>query len=320
MAEINLSKLLSRNRNLISSISNLIELYQMPVSVWDMDGKVSINPHYQIDDPGSEMHPIMVGKDQIGLVKGGEAASPIAGLLNSAVNFEVEKRALGREVLDCYRELNLLYSLSEKLASSFHLKEIAMITLQEAHRLIPASLGAVLWVENDAEQDRCLASFGDDFALEAWLNPSESMERGVAQLGRAEIYNNLTADGSLSLGDSQIHSMICAPLTTKSQSKTKHLGAIFLASQSEVIYTSGDLELLNTVSTQAAPELEQAFLYEKELAEARRREAKIRSQIQELTIELDSAVLQKQYDEITNDERFKRLRTMSANLRQIMNS
>jgi hypothetical protein len=320
MAGIDLRKLVSRNRDLISGVIDLIALYQMPISVSDMDGNVLINPTGSPEDPASEAYPIMIESRQLGLVKGGEAASIIARLLSSAANFEVAKKALGREVLDRYRELNLLYNLSEKLASSFHPKEVAMITLKEANRLILASLGAVLWTVPGAEAGLRLAAIGDEIALEACLAPTQSLARTIAQSGRAEIVNNLTSNDRLSSAKGEVHSMICVPLKIKTKVRTKILGTIFLANQSVAMYTAGDLELLNTVATQAAPVLEYAFLHEKELAEAREREAILRRQIQELRIELDEAREEQQVAEITETEYFKRLRTKAANLRHIMSS
>ena len=56
---------------------------------------------------------------------------------------EVERRALATEVLNLYREVNLIYSFSEKLAALLDVERVARLTLEEARHLITATDGAM---------------------------------------------------------------------------------------------------------------------------------------------------------------------------------
>ena len=111
-----------------------------------------------------------------------------------------------------------------------------------------------------------------------------------------------------------IRSLICAPLASKNQT----LGAIVLVSQVPVIYTAGDLKLLTTLASQAAPAIENALLYEKTLREAQEREERLQRQVQELRIELDEARQKEKVAEIIGSDYYQRLRDRADTLRRII--
>ena len=56
---------------------------------------------------------------------GPERARAVAALLEHLAAREVERKALGAEVLHLYREINLIYSFSEKLAALLDLERVA---------------------------------------------------------------------------------------------------------------------------------------------------------------------------------------------------
>ena len=60
---------------------------------------------------------------------------------------EVERKALGAEVLHLYREINLIYSFSEKLAALLDVERVAQLTLQEARHLIVATDGVIMLLD-----------------------------------------------------------------------------------------------------------------------------------------------------------------------------
>ena len=62
---------------------------------------------------------------------------------------EVERKALGAEVLHLYREVNLIYGFSEKLAALLDLERVARLTLQQARHLIAATDGAIMLLDDE---------------------------------------------------------------------------------------------------------------------------------------------------------------------------
>ena len=66
---------------------------------------------------------------------------------------EVERKALGAEVLHLYREINLIYSFSEKLAALLDVERVAALTLREARHSIVATDGAVMLLDERRAAD-----------------------------------------------------------------------------------------------------------------------------------------------------------------------
>ena len=83
----------------------------------------------------------------LGSVSGGEHAKTVAAVLDHLVAREAERKALGAEVLHLYREVNLIYSFSEKLAALLELERVAALTLREGQHIIAASDGAIMLLD-----------------------------------------------------------------------------------------------------------------------------------------------------------------------------
>ncbi len=86
----------------------------------------------------------------------------VATLLDHLVTKEIERKALGSEVLHLYREINLIYSFSEKLAALLDVERVASLTLQEARQLIVATDGAIMLLDEASGALTSVAGFGDE--------------------------------------------------------------------------------------------------------------------------------------------------------------
>ena len=313
MTQIKLKRLLSERNQVVSIFRDLVDAANMVLSIQDGAGKVLLGA---VSDETLAQYPIRCGEDIIGWVVGQEQAAPIAALIGYLADKEAEKDALADAMLEHYRELNLLYNLSEKLAVSLELAPVAQMALNEARRLIKATGGAVMLLHDGRQEMEAVVIFGQGFQSQSNLKPGEGIIGTVALSGKAEIVNDVRLDARFS--DDQVltsvNSLVCAPLKTKNQV----LGVITLVSEVAIIYTAGDLKLLNTLASQAAPAIENALLYERTLREAREREARLQQQIQELRIELDQARQEKQVAEITESDYFQQLRSQADSLRQII--
>ena len=82
------------------------------VSIEDAEGRLL---HGVAPSDGAGRFPVMLGEARLGWVSGPVQAGTVARLLDHLVANEVERKALGAEVLHLYREINLIYSFSEKL-------------------------------------------------------------------------------------------------------------------------------------------------------------------------------------------------------------
>ena len=85
-----------------------------------------------------------------------------AALLEHLVAREGERKALGAEVLHLYREINLIYSFSEKLAALLDLERVARLTLQQARHLIVATDAVIMLLDDASGALTSVAGFGDE--------------------------------------------------------------------------------------------------------------------------------------------------------------
>src|ERR687885_1373622 len=125
MSQINLRRLIHKKEvaSLINDISNVMK---RPLCIWDAEGRVLMG-HDCTDSLNK--YPVQLADEVIGWVIGLENASVVASLLTYLANQELEKKALARETLDRYKEINLLYNISAKLSACFYLKELAEVLL-----------------------------------------------------------------------------------------------------------------------------------------------------------------------------------------------
>ncbi len=120
------------------------------VAVEDLEGRLLAGAAAA---PASGRFAVTNDGTPLGWVSGPAGAQAVATLLDHLVTKEVERKALGSEVLHLYREINLIYSFSEKLAALLDVERVAALTLREARHLIVATDGAVLLLDDDRPAD-----------------------------------------------------------------------------------------------------------------------------------------------------------------------
>jgi len=293
MARIKLKKLFADKNGAARALSNWLGATNARVAIQDVSGE------WLTDSALDGLKcAIELGGETLGWVVGADAER-VAALMTAIAANEAEKIALADEVLDKYREINLLYNLTEKLAATIELTQVASIALTESSRLIRAAAGEIILRDELGARLR-VAAFGA-FPSNA-SEPGERIATRVLETGKSEIVNAETGAPA---------SFLCAPL----KAQDRALGVILLVHESAIPYTAADLKLLTTVASQAAPPIENALLYEKTLREAREREAQLKKQIEALQIQIDEARTAKQVAEITETDYFQALREKADRLR-----
>jgi transcriptional regulator with GAF, ATPase, and Fis domain len=313
MARVKLKRLLSKRKKAAAILADLAAMNNLTLGIEDVEGKVLLG----VDgDDTLAKYPITCEGTVIGWVIGPENAAPIAGLIEHLAEKEAEKDTLADGTLEHYRELNMLYNLSEKLAASLEVVAVAQTALDEASRLITATGGYVMLLDEEQEIVHIVTTFGQVVQSPGKLKPGQGMIGQIAQTGKGEIVNDIQADPRYEPDGiyTTISSLVCAPL----KAKNKVTGSLVLVSEHAAAYTAKDLKLLNTLASQAAPAIENALLHEKTVQEAKEREKRLQRQIQELRIELDQARQDKQVAEITETDYFQQLRGEAEDLRKII--
>ncbi len=308
MARIKLKRLLKK-KEAVLVIKNLIKMMDISIGIKDTSDQLLLGDD-QADS--TDKYPIELETEVLGWVIGGEKAAAIAFLLNHLASKEVEKKNLADEVLDRYREVNLLYNLSEKLGASLELQAVVQVALTEASRLIASTDGMVMLTNEATAILEVVSVFGQNDDLKESIELGQGIIGNIAQSGKAEIVNDVLSDARAYETDNKIRSLVCTPLKTEQ----KVVGVIFIGHKTPVTYTAADLKLLSTIASQAAPAIENALIYKKKLTEAKEREQKLQRQITEMRIELDEAKRQRQVVEIIDTDYFRELQVKAKELRE----
>ncbi len=258
-----LRQLLARQPDARALVAAIADALGTPLTIEDSDGRLLQG---QPQAPPATRHAVRHDGVGLGWVTGSEQAGAVAAILDHLVGKEVERKALGAEVLHLYREVNLIYSFSEKLTALLDLDRVAQLTLQEARHLIVASDGAIMLVEGDALGLSTVSAFGD--ALPPQTRVRVGIVGSIAASGIGEIVNDVDADPRRVDEDRQLRSLVCAPLKVGE----RVIGVIALGSTLPMLYTAAELKLLNTLALQTATAIENARLFERTVEAARERE------------------------------------------------
>ena len=136
----------------------------------------------------------------------------MATLLDHLVGRDIERKALGAEVLHLYREINLIYSFSEKLAALLDVERVAQLTLQEARQLIVATDGVLMLLDDDTGVLTPVAGFGDELPKLPGFRRGRGIVGAVAASGIGEIVNDVDTDARRVAEHTTLKALIGAPL------------------------------------------------------------------------------------------------------------
>ena len=260
MATINLKWLLRKNKPAYQVVESVALTLPGVLAIFDEQDALLFGKSVSNEEGTRSL--ISMNGQQIGSVSGPEQSrAALVQLLERLLITEAEKRELSEEVLQNYRELNLLYDLSERLISSPEPPAIANMTLKEASRLVPNSAGWVLLLENDGRVVP-VAKRGRTMAFKQIPGSKDDLVAAVLASGVAEIRNNEPFDSFFETDEIGQGDLICAPLKTEQ----RILGVLLLVGNSFQVH---HLKLLNTVALQAGPALEIARLYQVAIEQGR---------------------------------------------------
>ncbi len=261
MSEIKL-KSIFRKREYAAILETISSTLDSPAYVTDLTGGVlfgepsetptSFNIEWQ-DQP-------------LGTLHGDSSAKVLHEMIHFLIHNESVRKDVGKEVLDLYREINLIYNFSEKLADTIDRKAIGLLSLQEARKLIQSHGGMVLVWDTDNQTTESLAEVG---TISGWeLNEIKN-----------EILKNLANESSVKVlnfenipSSDTTPKLLFAPLKVKANV----LGAIILFGDNQITYKASDLKLITTIALQAASAIESAMLYETRIQEVEKREESLR--------------------------------------------
>lgn len=257
---------MGRQREARALVSAVAAALGSPVAVEDTEGRLL---HGEAPpDAGATRFPVTHQDSSLGWVYGAESAGTVATLLDHLVARDMERKALGAEVLHLYREINLIYSFSEKLAALLDLDLVAKLTLQEARQMIVATDGLLMLLHDDTGALTPTAGFGDEMTSLPPFSRGHGIIGAVAASGVGEIVNDIDSDSRRAVEHTAVKALVCAPLKVGE----RVIGVIALGSTIPMSYTAAELKLLNTLALQTATAIENARLFERTIQAGRERE------------------------------------------------
>lgn len=265
MAPIPLSKVLRKEAK--TAVEKLLALFDEPYAILDVQDRLLLGILPLNPPPEEEKSPIRYQGELVGWLSGPDTASKAS--LQQMVEYlyaqEAEKRALAAEVLDKYRELHLLYRLSEKLVASPQPEFIGQMALNEVCNLVQVLSGYVLLLPDKGGDLEVIAVCGAGYELRRGPLDRMPLLEKVVQTGGALLSNSEDSRGYFRDSELEKVSIMCAPLKTEKGV----FGAILLAGDPAYPLSAGDLKLLNAIAMQTAPAIEIAHLHQIELEKVR---------------------------------------------------
>ncbi len=291
MTQINLKKLLQK-KDISTVINQLIDSLETSVIIQDNEGNIlkkEFKKEFkkELTDLQEEKYPIKVRESLIGWVKGLPKVKSIAQVLTCIIQREIEKKALAIETLDKYEEINFLYDIASKISTCLKLKDITQLIIHESHKMI-RSTGICVMLFNPKNQllevvDSLnnIHQKGEHLAMRS----GEGIAGSIFQSGKPEIINDVKNDPRFLLGQSNIYSLICAPLITQNGV----IGVINIGHSDPIVYTAQDLKLFNVLASQAAAAIENRQLYENQLQAEKNKNKELEERVKQRTLELQKA-------------------------------
>jgi GAF domain-containing protein len=259
---------------------------------------------------GALAMPLIVEETLYGVLYSYPAAEALSNALSQAVSMLIQgalsQKALAKETLDRYREINLLYHIHETIGSSVELDEVISRVLEESIRTIKAEGGSVLLADDLTGRLIKQDSVGLDVASTEDALISMALSEKVFRTGKPGILNSLEdfvrpEDPY----DVQLVSLLCAPFKLTDRT----LGVIALGrTRAGSMFTAADLKLLTALASQAGIAIANARQVEV-------REHRLKQQIKDLRIKVDEAKKQRQVSEITESEFFSHLQETARIMR-----
>ncbi len=274
MPSVPLRALISPKSSGFAALTALLETAGANLSIVDPSGNVLLGePCSEGADHANFRTEVQSEDATLGFVCGPAAsANALAELLKYMAARESERRAMASEVLNLYREVHLIEHLSEELAALLNLSSVSQSALEQAQRLIPATHGGILVMENAAGTLSTAASFGPaGYAIGSGpLAPESRFAASILERGTAEIINDCAGDPRALDAERTLHALICAPL----RAGLRTVGIIALANTDPgASYSAANLKLLNTIALQTAAAIANALLCAEMVDAARAREA-----------------------------------------------
>jgi hypothetical protein len=200
-----------------------------------------------------------VGDVEVGVVIGPPGAAAVAGLVAHLVEREHEKVALADETLGRYKELTLLYDISDKLSGVLDVDEVSRIVVLEARSFLHAANASILLVDRRRGVLQPIASTTESSRMRT-LAATTGVEGRVLVTRRAEFVEDVSTT-DVGSSDAGVVALMVAPLL----SGDDVFGILRVTSDERTAWTAGHLKFVTSLAGNAASAISHAMLHRERL-------------------------------------------------------
>ncbi len=248
MAKLTLSRVLRGSGK--RAVEDAAALLGAPMRMEDANGKVLLG------DAGATGERFPIGG--LGAIVGPPGAERLARIVSHLVEREEEKLALADETLGRYKELTLLYDISDKLSRVLDVDEVCDMVVNEAARFLNASSASILLVDHRREVLEPIAST-DERARTYSIAATSGVEGRVLRTGRAEFVEDVTTTSEAR------EPGVCALMVAPLRSGENVFGLLRVTNREAAAWTAGDLKLVTSLAGNAAASISHAMLHRERL-------------------------------------------------------
>jgi putative nucleotidyltransferase with HDIG domain len=251
--QIKLKKIITKKK-ISKMLNGIIESIDDRIGILDVDGKLLLGT-----SEGSKKHSIDIEGITLGYVTGGDKAVKVVELLIYMSDAALDSHTLANEALEKYKEISLLYEMSEKISSSLDSSKVSQLIIDQVKALVKADNVSVFRMNEESKELEIIAVTGSEYTQSAKIKSGEGIIGSVFLSKKSEIVNDTTKDNRYISGSSNVSSIMCVPMMLKQRAS----GVIKVSAIKHTEYSAEDLKLLVILATHAAVAVENAWLYDR---------------------------------------------------------
>lgn len=259
MSSIKLKKLLDKEN--IKAIEDTVKALAINILIKDDEDVIIYG-----DEKGcsySEEYEIKLDGQVIGCVAGDNKTYCILSIINSFILNNKEKNKLAQETLEKYREINMIYNVSEKISAVAGVSNVARSIVTEAMNRSISTYATIMLVNEASGKLEMVCEFNKNISadmgkIHRLLNEDNSIISNVLFKKHGEIINSDNVLPGTNEEQCDLSAFIISPVVVKN----KAIGVMIIGNHQSIEYTASDLKLCNSLALYAGVAIEGAKLFD----------------------------------------------------------
>jgi transcriptional regulator with GAF, ATPase, and Fis domain len=231
-----------KKENILSVLCDICVLAGGNFSVLSSEGELLCGE--KLSDPIALRIPIHFSGEVICWIVGKPELKIAMNILKHIITTEIEKIKLSHETLEKYKEINILYGLSEKISSTADLKDVSEFMISQMQKSFKCDSGCILMLSEERGELESLSEFGTGAAFDIIRDYHKKGD--VTTVFHPEIINNISSDKRFEPYSEKISSIIFVPIIHS----FNPLGMMAACSLKKIEYKAKDLHTLNFLAQQ----------------------------------------------------------------------